>query len=156
MKSDLLKYIKVINGIYFISILIWMIFWFLPLEYFNLRTLVIVALSLFSTQIMVLLCSLIFYFFTKNILLIKDQIQYGLIIMMAVIDILYLINPNMSDGSILIFFFCMNFLSVSYILKNKLTQKKSPVKIQGFFTNVGFVLEILIIFLVIIPHQLRE
>ena len=125
MKSDLLKYIKVINGIYFISILIWMIFWFLTLEYFNLRTLVIVALSLFSTQIMVLLCSLIFYFFTKNILIIKDQIQYGLIIMMAVIDILYLINPGMSDGSILIFFFCMNFLSVSYILKNKLTQKKA-------------------------------
>src|SRR3954471_22351552 len=100
MNRDLLKYIKVTNGIYFISILIWMIFWFCSFESFDLRTFIMVSLSLVSIQLIILLCSIIFYFVTKNNLDIKDQIKYGLIILIAILDILYLTNLNGSDGSI--------------------------------------------------------
>lgn len=119
MNSDLLKYIKVTNGIFFISTLIWMIFWFYSFGSFNLRTFIIVSLSLISIQLIIFLCSIIFYFVTKNNLDIEDQIKYGLIILIAILDILYLTNLNGSDGSILIFLFFINTFSILYILKNK-------------------------------------
>lgn len=117
MNRDLLKYIKVTHGIYLISILIWMIFWFCSFESFDLRTFIIVSLSLVSIQLIILFCSIIFYFVTKNNLDIEDQIKYGLIILIATLDILYLTNLHGSDGSILIFLFFINTFSILYILK---------------------------------------
>lgn len=119
MNRDFLQYIKAINGIYFISILIWIIAWFVSLGAFDLRTFVIMGLFLLSTQIIILICSLLFFFLTKNILLIKEQINYSLVILIAIIDILFLINFAGIERTTLAFLFSLNTLSLTYILRHK-------------------------------------
>lgn len=119
MNRDFLQYIKAINGIYFISILIWIIAWFISLGAFDLRTSVIMGLFLMSTQIIILICSLLFFFLTKNILLIKEQINYSLVILIAIIDILFLINFAGIERTTLAFLFSLNTLSLTYILRHK-------------------------------------
>lgn len=124
MKNNLWSYIKVINGIYLIAIYVWMLY-FISSEVDE-RTLVIVSFFVFSTQIVILLCSLIFYFLTKGILTIKEQIKYGLIILLAILDICYLINGFNGDKSFLIFIALINILPILYFLKDNI-QKKSSI-----------------------------
>ncbi|TPG37648.1 hypothetical protein EAH81_19365 [Flavobacterium pectinovorum] len=119
MKKNLIEFIKIINGIYLISILIWGLFWFTSIKETDNRTLIIVSIFLFGTQIIILLCSIAFYFLTKNILLIKEQIKYSLIILISVIDLLFLISGRESDSTTLIFIFFINTLSILYIYKNR-------------------------------------
>ncbi len=108
---------------YLIAIYVWMLY-FISSEVDE-RTLVIISFFVFSTQIVILLCSLIFYFLTKGILTIKEQIKYGLIILLAILDICYLINGFNCDKSFLIFIALINILSILYFLKNNI-QKKAP------------------------------
>lgn len=119
MSRDFINYIKIVNGIYFISTLIWMLFWFISKGSFNSREIIIIALFLLSIQIIILLYSLVFYFFTKEILLIKDQIKYSLAFLVAIIDLLFLINAAVIDGTGYIFLLVLNLLSILYILKNR-------------------------------------
>lgn len=119
MSKNFIDYIKIVNGIYLISILIWMIFWFISIEHCDIREVVVISLFLLSTQIIILFCSLVFYFFTKEILLIKDQIKYSLILLIAIIDLLFLINIATVDGTGYVFLLVLNIFSILYILRNK-------------------------------------
>lgn len=118
MKKDFLEIIKIINGIYLISFLIWMLYLFFSYETIDNRTLVIMVLFLFLSSVIILLCTAIFYFFTKSILVSKKQIKYGLILLISILDLLYLMSMKESDHVALIFILSINSLSLFYIYKN--------------------------------------
>ncbi len=121
MNRTFLQYIKAVNGIYLISIIIWLIVWHISLGSFDLRTFVIMGLFSLSTQIIILICSILFYFVTRKILLINEQINYSLVILIAIIDILFLMNLLGLDKTTLVFLFSLNTLSITYILRYKFT-----------------------------------
>ncbi|SFE05394.1 hypothetical protein SAMN05216297_11931 [Flavobacterium phragmitis] len=128
MNKDFLKYIKIVNGIFLTATLIWMIFWFVSIEYLNIREVTIISIFVLSVQIIIFLFSSVFYLFTKKYIAVHDQIKYGLVTLIGTIDLLFLINATTTDGTAYIFLFLINSLSILYILKinfNKKAQKES-------------------------------
>ncbi|WP_338839483.1 hypothetical protein [Flavobacterium ginsenosidimutans] len=119
MKNNFLQFIKVTNGIFFISILIWLLFWLKTDGIGDLRNLTIILYLLFASEIFVLICSTIFYFLTKNMLTLKEQIKYTLIILIFVIDFFCLAQGAVMDRSVLVFLFAINTFSILYIVKDR-------------------------------------
>ncbi len=120
MKKSFFEFFKIIDGIYIISFLIRIPFLFFYDGIFVIDALRLAFFFLFSQIILLFGCA-IFYFFTKNRLLIEEQIKYGLITLMLIYDVFYLKRTMDHTDHIaqLTFTFLFNILSVFYILKKE-------------------------------------
>jgi hypothetical protein len=89
------------------------------------KNLVLTLLLISITEIILFAISVAFFFVTKNIFNIKEQIKYALIIFMVIIDIYYLKSGSLSVNGIAMVIYIFNLLSILYFIKNALNIKKS-------------------------------
>jgi hypothetical protein len=124
MRKDLWSFIKIVNGIYLLSSLYW-IFYIMLVTNSRHKNLVLTLLLISITEIILFAISVAFFFVTKNIFNIKEQIKYALIIFMVIIDIYYLKSGSLSVNGIAMVIYIFNLLSILYFIKNALNIKKS-------------------------------
>ncbi|KUJ62880.1 hypothetical protein AR687_05655 [Flavobacteriaceae bacterium CRH] len=113
MKKD---FIKIINGIYFFALLIWILY-LLLLVNTNSRGYILLTIFILVSQGLVFFYSFIFFYLTKNIFTIKEQIIYGLLIFIILIDLFY-IKTGSIDDTFIILISIINLSCVLYFLKN--------------------------------------
>lgn len=111
------EFIKIINGIYLFALLIWILYLWLCNKT-EIRGYVLLLIFVITSEVFVFLYSLFFSYVTKNIFTIKEQINYGLLIFIAVLNLFY-IKTGSIDDTFIILISIINLLCVLYFIKNK-------------------------------------
>lgn len=120
--KDFWRYCKVVNGLFGVSLIIWLISSLITFEKVDMRNTSIISIFLLGFFIIVFLSSLVFYFLTNSVLTTNEQIKYSLVILIVILNFIFLIIPQ-GDKSYIILPIFFTTASLIYIFKNLKTEK---------------------------------